>query len=60
VGQFVEVVKDAVRIEVYGVTYVVASLDSLIRSKRAADRPKDRSAVPELEALKEIKSRERQ
>jgi hypothetical protein len=60
VGQFSEVVKDAVRIEVYGITYVVASLDSLIRSKRAADRPKDRIAVPELEALKEIKSKEKE
>jgi hypothetical protein len=48
-------VKDAVEIEVYGISYLVASLDCLIKSKRAANRPKDHSALPELEALREIK-----
>jgi hypothetical protein len=36
VGQFSEVVKDAVEIEVYGISYLVASLDCLIKSKREA------------------------
>jgi hypothetical protein len=35
----------------------VASLETLIKSKLAAARPKDRNALPELEALKEFKSR---
>lgn len=59
VGQFPEVARDAVRVELYGLTYLVASLDSLIKSKRAANRPKDKHALPELEALKEFKSRNR-
>jgi len=32
----------------------VASLDSLIRLKRAAGRSKDLNVLPELEALKEM------
>lgn len=58
VGQFPDVAKDAVQVELSGTIYLVASLDSLIKSKRAADRPKDRNALPELEALRELKSRE--
>lgn len=36
-----------------GLTVPVASLDDVIRSKRAANRAKDRAALPELEALRE-------
>jgi hypothetical protein len=36
-----------------GVQVTVASLDDVIRSKRAANRPKDHAAFPELEALRE-------
>jgi predicted nucleotidyltransferase len=56
-GQFPDVVRDAETVEVYGSSYLVASLETLIKSKLAAARPKDRNALPELEALKEIKSR---
>lgn len=59
VGQFPDVVRDAVRVELYGVTHLVASLDSIVKSKQAAGRPKDRNALPELEALRELKSRDR-
>jgi predicted nucleotidyltransferase len=52
VGQFSEVVKDAVEIEVYGISYLFASLDCLIKSKRAANRPKDHSALPSLRPSK--------
>lgn len=34
-----------------GVVVLVAALDDLITSKRAANRPKDRAALPYLEAL---------
>jgi hypothetical protein len=54
VGQFPELARDAVLIELYGMQIRVASLDSLIRSKRAAGRPKDLNALPELEALQEM------
>jgi hypothetical protein len=36
-----------------GVTIQVASLDDVIASKRAADRPKDRAALPYLESLRD-------
>jgi hypothetical protein len=32
---------------------LVATLDDVIRSKRSADRPKDRAVMPVLEALRE-------
>ena len=56
VGQFSELARDAVSIELYGMRIRVASLDALIRSKRAAGRGKDLAALPELEALKELKA----
>jgi hypothetical protein len=54
VGQFPAVARDAVWIELYGFPIRVASLDAVIRSKRAAGRAKDLNALPELEALKEM------
>jgi hypothetical protein len=54
VGQFAELARDAVLIELYSMPVRVASLDALIKSKRAAGRPKDLLALPELEALKEM------
>ncbi len=56
VGQFPELARDAVWIELFGMPVRVASLDALIRSKRAAGRPKDLLALPELEALRESQS----
>ena len=54
-GQFPEIARDAVRVELFGGSYLVASLDVIISSKRAAGRAKDLSALPELEALRELK-----
>jgi hypothetical protein len=59
VGQFPELARDAVLIELYGMRIRVASLEALIRSKRAAGRSKDLNALPELEALKEMQSLEK-
>ncbi len=56
VGQFPELNRDLVLIDLYGMQVRVASLDTLIRSKRAAGRQKDLNALPELEALKEMHS----
>ena len=36
-----------------GVVALVAALDDVIDSKRTADRPKDRMALPYLEALRD-------
>ena len=41
----------AERFDLDGVEVMVASLADVIRSKRAADRPKDREALPVLEEL---------
>jgi hypothetical protein len=38
--------------QAFGVRFLVASLDDIIRSKEAADRPHDRGDVPLLRALK--------
>jgi len=53
-GQFQEIAQDAISTSVFGVPVHLASLDALIRSKRAAGRPKDVNSLPELEALKEL------
>lgn len=43
--------RGAVTIDVGGVAIPTASLEDIIRSKRAADRPKDRAALPILEEV---------
>ena len=53
-GEFPAVGLDAISMPLFGGEYRVASLDSLIRSKRAAGRNKDLNVLPELEALKEM------
>lgn len=44
--------KDAEQFEAFGVKFLAASLDDIIRSKEAADRPKDRDDVVILKALR--------
>jgi len=56
VGQFPELARDAVLLELFGMQIRVASLDVLIRSKRAAGRPKDLLSLPELEAIRDCQS----
>jgi hypothetical protein len=55
VGGYRDIVKNATVLVLDGVTCKIASLDAIIRSKEAADRPKDRAVLPELRALKAIK-----
>lgn len=55
-----DLVQHAVAYEIDDATVLVASLSDIIRSKRAAGRPKDRLTLPILEALQdEIADRER-
>lgn len=56
-GQFSELAQDAVSITLHGRPFKVASLDAIIRSKKAAGRPKDLAALPELEAIRESRSK---
>ena len=50
---FGDLKRDAVSIDVGGATILVASLADIIRSKAAADREKDRRALPRLRLLLE-------
>jgi hypothetical protein len=56
VGHFSELARDAVELDLHGHPIRVASLDAIIRSKKAAGRPKDLIALPELEAIREHRS----
>jgi hypothetical protein len=56
IGRFSDLARDTVSIELFGMPIRVASLDALIRSKRAAGRPKDLLVLPELEAVKRMRS----
>jgi hypothetical protein len=57
---FSDVSRDAVEVEVRGVRVRVASLTDLIRSKEAANRPKDQRTLPVLrQLLEEIERRKR-
>jgi hypothetical protein len=53
IGSFSELAQDAVSVNLHGKSFKVASLDAIIRSKKAAARPKDLLALKELEAIRE-------
>lgn len=48
-----ELAQNAVTVSVGGTAVAVASLDDVIRSKEAADRPKDRATLPVLYGLRD-------
>lgn len=52
---FDELSDNAERFKAYGVTFLVASIDDIIRSKEAAGRPKDRDDVALLRAIQKQK-----
>jgi hypothetical protein len=43
--------RDAAQVELYGVSVRIASLSDVIRSKQAANRPKDQRTLPTLREL---------
>jgi hypothetical protein len=51
IGDYEAVVSHTLRLPVFGRELLVVDLPTLIRSKRAAGRPKDLEAIAELEAL---------
>lgn len=53
IGTYREALTDSVEYEIYGVKVRAFTLNALIKSKTAADRPKDHLVLPELLALKE-------
>lgn len=48
---FVDLVRDAVDVDILGVRVPVASLADIIRSKQAANRPKDQRVLPVLREI---------
>ncbi len=57
IGMYPAVLASSVELELFGYTCHVLSLEGLIRAKRAAGRPRDLAALPELEARREIEIR---
>jgi predicted nucleotidyltransferase len=57
VGGYRELLPNSIEIEVAGTVCSVASLEQIIRSKEAANRPKDQLVLPELRALLEARKR---
>jgi hypothetical protein len=51
VGFYEDVVRGAMSYELFGYSFPVIELQKLILAKRAAGRPKDMVALPELEAI---------
>jgi len=57
VGEYAAVRQHSERISALGVSFRVLDLPSLIKSKRAAGRPRDHDHLPELEALLAMRKR---
>ena len=57
-GTFDELLSHAIRIDVFGVSCLCLDLETLIRTKRAAGRPKDYEAIAELEVIREERGRQ--
>ncbi len=49
--------RGATHVHVHGLDILVASLEDVIRSKEAANRPRDRAVLPELRRTLELKRR---
>jgi hypothetical protein len=60
VGGYRQILPEAKTFDLGTITCRVASLDTLIRSKEAANRPKDHAVLPELKALKMLQDKERE
>ncbi|HRP07919.1 MAG TPA: hypothetical protein PLL69_05465 [Gemmatimonadales bacterium] len=56
VGEWDAVRKDSQQVAWDGLKFRVLTLEALIAAKRAANRPKDRAAVIELEAIRALKA----
>jgi hypothetical protein len=57
---FDDLVAHAIRMQIRGTTVAVAALEDVIRSKEAANRPKDRRSLPMLrQLLDELRKRQR-
>ena len=57
VGFYEDVFAGSVMAELFGHRFAVIDIGKLILAKRAAGRPKDRMALPELEAIQEAQAK---
>ena len=57
VGGYEEVLADSLTVDLFGYHFAVIDIGKLIVAKRAAGRPKDLIALPELEAIQENNKR---
>ena len=57
VGGYEEVLADSLTVELFNYRFAVIDIGKLIAAKRAAGRPKDLIALPELEAIHEDNKR---
>lgn len=48
-----DLIRNAVKVDLGGLEVAVASIDDLLRMKRASNRPKDRALIPHLQALRD-------
>jgi hypothetical protein len=55
VGDYQKVKEESVTVETGGVRLQVLNIDALIESKKAMNRPRDRQAIAELEAIKKLR-----
>lgn len=53
IGDYADAIENSVKYQIYGCEVRAFTLDALITSKTAADRPKDHLVLPELYALRE-------
>jgi hypothetical protein len=53
IGKYEEVIIDSLTVELFDSRFAVIDIGKLIAAKRAAGRPKDLIALPELEAIQE-------
>jgi hypothetical protein len=57
VGHYDEVVADSITVELFDYRFTVIDIGKLVIAKRAAGRPKDLLALPELEAIQEAQEK---
>jgi hypothetical protein len=57
VGHYDEVVADSITVELFDYRFAVIDIGKLVIAKRAAGRPKDLLALPELEAIQEAQEK---
>ena len=59
-GHYEAVIAESLKVELFGYNFAVLEIGKLILAKRAAGRPKDLIALPELEAIQEAQAIEKQ